>query len=283
MRRTLIALTAAALLAGASPVASARPLFCGYDATVLADSPVAYWRMSGAVTPSEVDASGHGRTGTYAGGRAVTFLPNGDRATDFDGATGYLQVPDSDALSPATTGAFTLEAWMRPDTLEFPHAESSGYVHWMGKGVPGQHEYVSRMYSQTNTENRPNRISGYAFNRDGGLGAGSYFQDAVTAGQWIHYALVINPAAVSAEYPHGYVKIYRDGVLRDQDQLVIRDIVITPEAGTAPFRVGTRDFGSWFAGAVGKVAVYDRELSAERISAHTTAMTTTSRHRGFPR
>ncbi|QUQ64623.1 LamG-like jellyroll fold domain-containing protein [Kutzneria sp. CA-103260] len=83
---------------------------------------------------------------------------------------------------------------------------------------------------------------------------------------------LINPAAVSTTYPHGYTKIYRDGVLRDQDQLQISGSVVTPRHGTAPFRVGTRDFASWFAGAIGKVAVYDVKLTAERIAAHTAAM-----------
>ncbi|HEY3507220.1 MAG TPA: LamG-like jellyroll fold domain-containing protein, partial [Actinocatenispora sp.] len=215
---------AAALVPATGAVAEAAN--CGYDATVLADHPVAYWRMDGA--GHETDRSGHGLTGTYSGTRSRTTLPDGDPATDFDGATGYLEVADTPALSPATTGRFTLEAWMRPDTLEFPHSQSSGYVHWMGKGETGQHEYVARMYSKTNTENRPNRISGYAFNLDGGLGAGSYFQDAVVAGQWIHYVLVIDSADKSAEYPYGYTKIYRDGVLRDQDQLQISGTVITP-------------------------------------------------------
>ncbi|WP_143343207.1 LamG domain-containing protein, partial [Crossiella equi] len=142
---------------------------------------------------------------------------------------------------------------------------------------PGQHEYVARMYAKTNTEDRPNRVSGYAFNPSGGLGAGSYFQDALTAGRWIHYVLVINARVRTPEYPHGYTKVYRDGVLRDQDHLVIRDVVITPVDGTAPLRVGTRDFGSWFAGAVGKVAVYGHELSAARVAAHTAAMPSCAR------
>jgi hypothetical protein len=263
-RRHFLLGTAATLLASRFGPCSA------YDNTVLADHPAAYWRMSGAAT--EPDATGHGHTGTYQGGRQRTTLPNGEPTTDFDGATGYLEVADHAALSPATTGQFTLEAWMRPDTLQFPHSESAGYVHWMGKGEPNQHEYAARMYSLTNTADRPNRVSGYAFNLDGGLGAGSYFQDTLTAGAWIHYVLVINPAAVSTAFPYRYTKIYRDGVLRDQDQLQIDGSVVTPQHGTAPFRVGTRDFASWFAGAIGKVAVYDVELTADRIAAHTAAM-----------
>ncbi|GAA5122450.1 LamG domain-containing protein [Haloechinothrix salitolerans] len=271
--------TAVALVAGllgAAAPAAAHGEHSSYDAAVLADGPVAYWRMNRTGTRCEHDASGNGLSGTYAGRRTTARLPNGERAVDFDGATGYLEVGDDDALSPATTGQFTLEAWFRPDTLEFPNDQSSGYVHWMGKGEPNQHEYASRMYSKTNTENRPNRVSGYSFNLDGGLGAGSYFQDPIAVGDWIHYVLVINVDATSAEYPYGYTKIYRDGVLRDQDQMEIRGNVITPENGSAPFRVGTRDFGSWFDGAIGKVAVYDHELTADRIAAHTEAMNSSS-------
>lgn len=281
-RRRFVAGAAGALVAGlvlrssavgADVPAAARATAVGYDEAVRQDNPVAYWRMDSAPARSEIDVSRHGLTGMYSGGRALTVLPNGDPATAFDGATGYLEIPDNPLLSPATTGQFTLEAWMRPDTLQFEHSESSGYVYWMGKGEPGRNEYVARMYSNVNTANRPNRVSGYAFNVDGGLGAGSYFQDRLRAGEWIHYVLVINPGARDTAYPHGYTKIYRDGVLRDQDQLEIDGVVITPRHSTAPLRVGTANFTSWFAGAVGKVAVYDRELTAERIATHTAAMT----------
>ncbi|MET7276776.1 LamG-like jellyroll fold domain-containing protein [Kribbella sp. NPDC005582] len=250
-----------------------RPCVSAYDTAVLQDGPVAFWRLAQPGSSSEASAvGGSALTGTYGGTRSATTLPNGDPATAFDGATGYFQVADNAKLSPATTGVFTLEAWMRPDTLEFPHVQGSGYVHWMGKGEAGQHEYVSRMYSLTNTENRPNRISGYLFNHTGGLGAGSYFQDAISAGTWIHYVLVINANAKSATYPNGYTKIYRDGVLRDTDDLSISGTVIVPSDGMAPFRVGTRDFLSYFQGAVGKVAAYNKELTAAQVAAHHSAM-----------
>lgn len=244
-----------------------------YDAVVLADDPDVYWTMSGTQTGTEFDLGEAGIDGTYTGAPAVTTLPNGDPAADFDGATQYFEAPDAPELSPASSGVITIEAWMRPDVLQFPNDESSGYVHWMGKGEAGRHEYVSRMYSLENTEGRPNRISGYSFNLSGGLGAGSYFQDPVEAGEWIHYVLVINADATSAAYPNGYTRVYRDGVLRDQDDLSIRGQVIVPERGSAPFRAGTRDFGSWFDGAIGKIAIWDSELTAAQIAEHHAAMT----------
>jgi len=274
MYRLAVAVIAlVSLLSTGTAHAIHRPCVSAYDTAVLQDGPVAFWRLAQPGSSSEASAvGGWALTGTYGGTRSATTLPNGDPATAFDGATGYFQVADNAKLSPATTGAFTLEAWMRPDTLEFPHVQGSGYVHWMGKGEAGQHEYVSRMYSLTNTENRPNRISGYLFNNTGGLGAGSYFQDAITAGTWIHYVLVINANAKSTAYPNGYTKIYRDGVLRDTDDLSISGTVIVPSDGTAPFRVGTRDFLSYFQGAVGKVAAYDKELTAAQVAAHHSAM-----------
>lgn len=147
--------------------------------------------------------------------------------------------------------------------------QGSGYVYWAGKNVfepENQSEWACRMYSQGNSEDRENRTSGYCFNLSGGQGAGSYFQDDLTAGEWIHYTLVINTNNTSTEFPTGYTRIYRDGVSRDQDNLV--DYDITPENGTAPVRVGSSTLDSFFLGAIGKFAFYDRELPAERILAH---------------
>ncbi|WP_300267268.1 LamG-like jellyroll fold domain-containing protein [Microbacterium sp.] len=243
-----------------------------YDNAVLDDDPSVYWTLGAAASGGEADLGTAGITGTYSGSPSTTSLPNGDSATQFDGATQYFEAADADALSPTTTGEITIEAWIRPDALQFPNSESSGYVNWMGKGETGQYEYLGRMYSLTNTENRPNRISGYSFNTSGGLGAGSYFQDPVSTGEWIHYALVINTNNKGGAFPNGYTKVYKNGVLRDQDDLSIRGVTIVPERGDAPFRAGTRDFASWFEGAIGKIAVYDTELTPQQLSAHTAAM-----------
>lgn len=244
-----------------------------YDSTVLADKPSAYWTMGSPLRSTEKDRTGRGHTGTYFGRPGAATLPNGDTAADFDGGREYLQVADSAALSPATRGLLTLEAWMRPDVVTFPgEGGSSHYVHWMGKGEPGNHEYVARFYSKDDPD-RPNRISGYLFNSSGGKGAGAYFQERVRAGKWIHYVFVINADAKSGTYPNGYSKIYRDGVLKKTVDLSYRGSAVVPTKGNAPLRVATRDGGSFFNGAIGKVAVYTKELSGKRIAAHYDAMT----------
>jgi hypothetical protein len=178
-------------------------------------------------------------------------------AAVFDGETGYVEIPDADIFSEPTTGELSVEAWIRPDSLDMPNRESSGYVHWMGKGVSGEHEWVSRMYQQGNSEDRENRISFYSFNLSGGLGAGSYFQDDVTVGEWIHYVGTFDAVRTT---------IYKNGVERDSDLLSGYDIV--PENGGAPVRIGTRDRNSFFQGAIARVAVYDTLLTESHAAAH---------------
>jgi hypothetical protein len=128
----------------------------------------------------------------------------------------------------------------------------------MGKGVANQHEWAFRMYSSDNTEGRENRTSFYLFNRAGGLGAGSYVQEAVTVGTWYHYVAVVDMAADS-------IKWYKNGVLKDQDPFIDSEFHINPRNGTAPVRIGTRDFASYFRGAVDNINIYNRALSPSEV------------------
>lgn len=238
-----------------------------YDTAILADGPLAFWTLGGG-RAGVVDQTGHGHTGRAHGRPSVTKFVNGDPASVFDGATQYIEVPDHDALSVPATGILAIEAWMRPDVLDFPRQEGSNYVHWMGKGEVNQYEYAARMYSRATTDNpqRPNRISGYAFNLSGGLGTGSHFQDNIIVGRWIHYMLVINTVDTDESHPTGYTKIYKNGRVRDQDALT--SFATVPGDGTAPFRIATRDFKSFFLGAIAKVAIYDYELSSTTVRSH---------------
>jgi hypothetical protein len=245
----------------------AAPLTEVYDAAILAAGPVAYWTLAGG-SAGISDRTGHGHNGTYLNGFAATTFPDGSLATVFNGSSQYIEISNDTTLSVPATGILTVEAWLRPDALEFPGQEDTGYVHWLGKGESGQHEYAARMYSFTNSEvpSRPNSISGYAFNLAGGLGVGSFFQDTVVAGQWIHYVLTINTIATDGTYPTGYVQVSKNGEQRDKDSL--SDLSIVPVHGTAPLRIGTRDLASFFKGAVSKVAVYNYELAATAIRDH---------------
>jgi hypothetical protein len=255
---------------------------------VLADSPVAYWAMDRG-SGSEPDLSGHGHAGTYpAGTKALAALPDGEHAADFDGASQYLTVPSSAAFSVPTTGELTWEAWIRPDVLQFPHDDGTdGYVAWMGKceEYAPSCEWEARMYSAETTESRPNRLSAYVFNPGAGLGSAADWQPeagVIAAGSWYHvvatYTTKSAPAdcADTATYP-GSIDIWVDGVKWDHashgDTGCMSQYQVVPQAGASPLDIGTMAQDSWFAGAVGKVAIYDHRLDDARIAAHFQVMT----------
>src|ERR1019366_2498326 len=139
------------------------------------------------------------------------------------------------------------------------------------RGIPREYEYALRMYSYTNTESppRPNRVSAYVFNLDGGMGSGAYFQDTNVIGNWMMVTLVVDAQATSG-WSHGYVALYKNGVLRGKVSLSQYDV--KPGAAGAPFRIATRSLDSYFEGAIGKVAVYDSALPQSDIAATYKAM-----------
>jgi hypothetical protein len=65
-------------------------------------------------------------------------------------------------------------------------------------------------------------------------------------------------------------------VLRDSDlldQSATGGVTITPEHGDAPVRIGTRDFNSFFQGAISRVAIFSRKLTDGEQAALQTART----------
>ena len=84
-----------------------------YDHTVLADSPVGYWRLDEGSGTSAADSSGNGNVGVYQNGvslGAPGLISGGDAAASFDGTNQKVLVPDSVSVSPTT--AVSVEAWM---------------------------------------------------------------------------------------------------------------------------------------------------------------------------
>jgi hypothetical protein len=257
---------------------SAAPALSSADNAVLADTPVAYFPLDGA---NGSDVTGSGMTAVAVGSPATVTMPNGDRAAQFNGASSYYEIDDDPALSVATTGQLTLEMWVRPDVLDAQITENTAvdpYVYFAGKGVTGQHEYAARFYNAHKDDGSAsavgNRFAAYAFNLAGGTAPGVQWTGGVastddgtppvlTAGQWVHVAVVIDTVTVDAN-GDGVISLYRNGVLMDHRAMT----GITPGDGTAPLRIGTRDLNSYFQGAIGKVAVYSKAVSAARLLAH---------------
>jgi Concanavalin A-like lectin/glucanases superfamily len=206
----------------------------------------------------------------------------GDVYLKFNGRDAYVEIPSVDDYSVSKTGELTIAAWMRPDTLNFLRVETnSDYIHWLGKGeksgAMGDQEWTFRMYNlhdPLDSPSRPNRISFYLFNPQGGLGVGSYVQVPVHKGQWI---LVVGVADSSRTYFYNDGQYVRCDTYRGPAQGPCEihyqappnenvQLVIDPKAGSAPLRLGTKDLGSFFEGGLASVRIWNRSLSASEIS-----------------
>ncbi len=261
-----------------------------YDRLVLADGPVAYWAIDQAPA-AEPDLTGNGHTGRYPkGASALVSLPNGDRSHDFNGVDQSLSVPSSAAFSIPTTHELTWEAWIRPDVLQFPNDDgTSGYVAWMGKceEYAPSCEWEARLYNTNTNEspNRPNRFSAYVFNPGAGLGSGADWQPEpglIRAGDWYHvvgeYTTLDQPANCrnTAQFP-GSIEIWVNGVRWDHASHgqtgCMSQYSVVPVANGSAVDIGSMAGDSWFSGAIGKVAIYDRLLTASQIESHYRVMT----------
>jgi uncharacterized repeat protein (TIGR01451 family) len=101
-------------LRGAPP-----PSTTDYSQTVLADTPLGYWRLgeaSGAVTDTTGGTAGS-TTGTVTRDVAGALVSGDDGAIAFDGSSGGVNVPDQNKLDIAN-GPWTIELWVKLDALK---------------------------------------------------------------------------------------------------------------------------------------------------------------------
>ncbi|MBO5950420.1 MAG: LamG domain-containing protein [Fibrobacteraceae bacterium] len=200
-------------------------------------------------------------TENYGAKFALDRFEKENAAAYFDGNGSYLEIPDNDVFSIVEKGALTISVWVSPEVLTFEKAESGGYVHWMGKGIPHQHEWTFRMYNKELTseqENRPNRMSAYAFNLEGGLGSGSYVQEPLEENEWVHFVARYDIAM-------NKITLFKNGIQKDQDDLFDATYGVQVQNGEAPIRLGTRSGWSFFQGRIDDLRIYNRALTEEEI------------------
>jgi hypothetical protein len=265
-----------------------------YSALVMSKGPIAYWRLrDGAGATMAADETGS-HDGQYLGPTPLGSTAGviaGTTAAAFDGRN-YVEVSNSAEFSMPThfPQGMTVEAWMRPDELNFPPE----YIHWLGKGRSNQEEWALRFYR--NESNRPNRISGYLFRptavhpRETNKGAGAYFQRGVARGEWLHVVVTYEPGNSKTYYdPQDEhlpsekrrkfvpgVRIYRNGVLEQGPPSLATlychpEYLVDPVAGTQQLRIGGRDIEHgppYFQGGLAEIAIYRSVLSARDIQDH---------------
>jgi hypothetical protein len=246
-----------------------------YERAVLASGPAAYWRLGEVRGTDSRDATGRGHDGRYLGpvelGQAGAIASDPDRSIRLPGprAKAYVAVPDSNDFSIATSGqGLSVEVWMRPDVLDFPGEDArgpGGFIHWLGKGEKGRYEWGFRFYSRNSA--RPNRISAYAWNLDGSLGAGAYVEERLKPGVWTHLVATFDDPRV----PDARVRFYKDGAPgphNDSPGTLYKNYDVRPRHGPSPLRLGTRDLHGFLTGGLDEVAVYPRVLGAREIARH---------------
>jgi hypothetical protein len=254
-----------------------------YDEVISGDGPVAFWAMRDPYG-IEPDLSGNGNDGSYEGARPLfTAMPNGDPATDFNGAE-YLSIPSNASLSIPTTGSLTWEAWMKPDALELDYAD--GYVNWLGKcaDYAPTCEWEARFFDSAGVQARRDRFSAYVFDPSAGSGAGADWQsgsDVLRECEWHHvvgeYTLLAQPADCPSapSYP-GSIDIWVDGVEWNQASHsptgCMSQFDVAPVANDSPLDIGASAPDTLFDGAIGKVAIYPYVLDRDQIAAHYQAM-----------
>ncbi len=94
-----------------------------YNAAVLADSPLAYWRLGETSGTTAADSSGNNRSGSYVASPSLNqpgaLAGDTNRAVGFNGSSQYVNVPYVAALNPAQ---LTVEAWATRPAARGPTA-----------------------------------------------------------------------------------------------------------------------------------------------------------------
>jgi hypothetical protein len=205
----------------------------GYAASVMADGPLAYWRLGEASGTSAIDETGNGHNGLLKGGVKLGELGalagDGDTAAYFDG-TSYVDIGDK--LDFAGTASLTIEAWV------YPQAGNGGYF---GKG----------MYDQ-----------GYK---------GYFVADNDSTIQWVREGAGVSPPVISftgyshivGTYDGLNLTLYINGS-KAGSKVATNSITDHPN----PFTIGQVADWGMFVGWIDEVAVYGKALDATRVKAH---------------
>jgi hypothetical protein len=211
----------------------------GYAQAVLADKPVAYWRLGGTWGPSAADSAGS-NAGTELGGITLGqpgALADGSAAMLFNGSTGYVRVANSAALQLA--GDLTLELWLNVSLGARQTLISKSYLHEFELTL--ETNGVLNLYQGNGT------AYGSAWSAVG----------AVTANSW-HHAVVTREAATQM------VRFYVDGVARGSGVSAT-----VPTVGSSGVSIGrSQSGGKHVSGYLEEVVAYAAALSPEQIARH---------------
>lgn len=217
-----------------------------YAQTVLADSPIAYYRLgepAGFSITTAYDWGGSAFNGTISGGVTLgepgAIFNDTNTAMLFDGSTGFISLPTN--VNGNGQGALSVELWLNLST-----ASLGSFTNVISAGVEASNTGYQIFWSGS---------TALIFEVCNGTShARATYTTTATAGNWLHLV---------GTYDGSNVRFYVNSVLR-----ATTAFTGTISASANPVIAATTGHSSFTPGTIDEVAVYATALSQARIQAH---------------
>jgi hypothetical protein len=214
-----------------------------YRAAVLADTPLAYWRLGEKSGTVAHDETGNGYDGTYTGtytlGVPGALTGDPDTAVTLDGITGQVDVGDN--FDFAGQVPFSLEAWVKPTVIDTTYRHVVTKMAFDNGGDPQVGTYVILEQGAT--------ILGFERWQDAAAELTVETATFPAAGSWAH---------VVATYDGTVGELYVNGAAVQANASV---------GGVTASGVHML-WGNVMQGVLDEIAAYDHALTAARVTAH---------------
>lgn len=226
-----------------------------YQSTILADSPVVYYRLGESSGTTATDASGNAHNGTYSNatlGTAGLLTGDADTAVTFNGSSSYIDTNTDSPCNPGT-GDFTLEAWVKTTSTVFASlvlgkiaSSLAGDNYWLGYNYSAG----KATFSINNADNSAITLTGSVSINDGNA----------------HHIVAVKDGAT--------LRLYVDGVA-DGTTAFAGSSTISPADNLFVGKFGNAPY-FYADGIIDEVAYYNTALSAGQVGAHYSAGTSSS-------
>ena len=173
----------------------------------------------------------------------------------FNGTDQYMRIPHHEDFNIASNQSFTLTGWVRNETYtNFPRyvCKRDMSVQGAGEERTGYEFFGSGSSGQSLGLNTPTATSGHALSIYTGV--------TVPAGEWMHFALVVDRT-------NNEIRIYHNGETQSSWAAAVNDWAVT---NTHDLFIGAGNSGgqptNFCNGSFGNVRFYDMALNANEIS-----------------